>query len=116
MTEPSGSFPARHFTVQSLARYWGVSPSHIYNLIHVGAIRYLRIGKAIRIPALSVKEYEEAACRVTTISTNLNNDLTAFGISVGTMVHQKPQALNAYQRGQQTASKQKNSAHSTSQE
>lgn len=48
MTEPSGSFPARHFTVQSLATHWEVSPSHIYNLIHSGAIRYLRIGNGGR--------------------------------------------------------------------
>ncbi len=50
MNDQTGTaMPARHFTVQSLAAYWGVSPSHIYNLIHSNALRHMRIGKAIRI-------------------------------------------------------------------
>ena len=57
MSDKPGSFPARHFTVQSLAAYWEVSPSHIYNLIHSNALRHMRIGKAIRIPVDLVKEF-----------------------------------------------------------
>jgi len=47
MIDRTGPTPARHFTVQSLAKYWEVSPSHIYNLIHTGTIRFLRIGKFV---------------------------------------------------------------------
>jgi len=60
---PNISFPSRHFTVQSLAAHWEVSPSHIYNLIHSNTLRHMRIGKAIRIPIHFVKEYEENACQ-----------------------------------------------------
>ncbi|NCC03551.1 MAG: DNA-binding protein [Proteobacteria bacterium] len=118
MTITSGpSGPARHFTVQSLARYWGVSPSHIYNLIHTGAIRYLRIGKAIRVPVLSVKEYEEAACRQTMTSSDCGSTTMATGMSSGQQAKQTipiPGARSAYLQGQQTAKKPSNSAPNTS--
>ncbi|MDD2325132.1 MAG: helix-turn-helix domain-containing protein [Alphaproteobacteria bacterium] len=108
--------PARHFTVQSLADYWGVSPSHIYNLIRSNALRHMRIGKSIRIPTIFVTEYEEQSCQLTMISTNLINAQTESGTFVGTTQRQISPALNAYQRGQQTAAKQKDSARSTLQE
>jgi excisionase family DNA binding protein len=116
MDDQPVAIPARHFTVQSLAAYWGVSPSHIYNLIHSNALRHMRIGKAIRIPSIFVKEFQEAACQLTTISTNLNNAQMGSGTFAGTTQPQKPSALNAYQRGQQTAAKQNNSALNTSRE
>jgi len=53
----------RHFTVSALAKRWSVSKNHIYGLIGRNEIRHLRIGTAIRIPAIFVKEYEEAACQ-----------------------------------------------------
>ena len=59
MDDQPVAMPARHFTVQSLAAYWGVSPSHIYNLIHSNALRHMRIGKAIRIPSIFVKKFQE---------------------------------------------------------
>ena len=119
MSETQGVAPPRHFTVQTLARYWGVSPSHIYNLIHSNAIRHMRIGKAIRIPSIFVKEFEEAACQITTISTVSGNTRTVTGMSSGQQT--KPmnsitEARNAYQLGQQTAEKQSNFEPNTSRE
>lgn len=111
--KPVAVMPARHFTVQSLAAYWGVSPSHIYNLIHSNALRHMRIGKAIRIPQNIVKEFQEAACLTATISTSSNSAQIASGTFAGMIQRQPPLALNAYQRGQQTAVKQKDSEHNT---
>jgi excisionase family DNA binding protein len=113
------AMPARHFTVQSLAAYWGVSPSHIYNLIHSNALRHMRIGKAIRIPQLIVKEFEEqASCLTKPIFTASGSTTMALGTSYG---HQKMERKHreeqsAYLRGQQTAKKPSNSAPNTSQD
>ncbi|MCL2468902.1 MAG: excisionase family DNA-binding protein [Alphaproteobacteria bacterium] len=111
--------PARHFTVQSLAKYWGVSTSHIYNLIHSGSIRYMRIGKAIRIPTDFIKEYEEAAC-LTTIFTAYGNTITdtgtSFGVTVPQMRTSTTEEQSAYQRGQRIARQQNNSALNSSQD
>jgi excisionase family DNA binding protein len=116
--KPPILMPARHFTVQSLAAYWGVSPSHIYNLIHSNSLRHMRIGKAIRIPATIVKEFEETACQLTTTSTVYGNTITELGTSFG---HQKMEkkyreGQNAYQRGLQIAEKRNNTAPNLSQD
>ncbi len=108
--------PAKHFTVQSLAAYWGVSPSHIYNLIHSNSLRHMRIGTAIRIPAIIVKEFEETACQLTTTSTVYGNTITELGTSSG---HQKMEKKHrgeqsAYQRGHQIAAQRNNIAPNSS--
>ena len=118
MSETQGVAPPRHFTVQTLARYWGVSPSHIYNLIHSNAIRHMRIGKAIRIPSIFVKEFEEAACQTSVISTVSGSTTTELGTLSGLQRLEKKRqgALSAYQQGVQTAARQNNIAPNSSQD
>jgi excisionase family DNA binding protein len=118
MSIEPGLCPARHFTVQTLAKYWGVSPSHIYNLIHSNAIRYLRIGKAIRIPNNFVKEYEEKACQGKT-NTDYGNTQTEPFMSYGQSRTPPPRQAfrqNAFQRGQQIGAPQNNIAPSSLQD
>ena len=115
--QPVVAMPARHFTVQSLAAYWGVSPSHIYNLIHSNALRHMRIGKAIRIPQNIVKEFEEqASCLTKPIFTASGSTTMELGTSYG---HQKMdkkhrEEQSAYQRGLRIAAQQNNTAPNTS--
>jgi excisionase family DNA binding protein len=120
MNDQTGTtLPARHFTVQSLAAYWGVSPSHIYNLIHSNALRHMRIGKAIRIPTIFIKEYEETSCQTAMTFTVSGNTTMELGTLSG---HQKPKrkqtlaGQNAYQRGLQIAEKRNNTAPNLSQD
>jgi excisionase family DNA binding protein len=113
--------PARHFTVQSLATYWGVSPSHIYNLIHSNALRHLRIGKAIRIPAIIVKEFEETACQITQRNTDFGNTPTEPSMSYGTTASKYPRASStrkqgAFQQGQRIGKPLNNTAPNSSQD
>ena len=112
------AMPARHFTVQSLAAYWGVSPSHIYNLIHSNALRHMRIGKAIRIPTIFIKEYEEQSCQELKNYTDSGSTTTVPSISSGmnaSNCHQGANTLRqgAFQRGQQIGNKPNNSGHSS---
>ena len=119
MSEKHGAFPARHFTVQTLAEHWDVSPSHIYNLINNNSLRHMRIGKAIRIPVIFVTEFEEAACQTTRIFTDYGSTITGIGTSsgqAGPKVNGPLGVRDGYQRGQQTAEKQNNSAPNTSQD
>jgi excisionase family DNA binding protein len=109
--------PARHFTVQSLATYWGVSPSHIYNLIHSNALRHMRIGKAIRIPANFIKEFEEQSCQIATTFTAYGSTITERGTSSGLQKTEKIQThgeQSAYQRGLQIAAQRSNTAPNSS--
>ncbi|MDE1902137.1 MAG: helix-turn-helix domain-containing protein [Alphaproteobacteria bacterium] len=111
--------PARHFTVQSLATYWGVSPSHIYNLIHSNALRHMRIGKSIRIPQNIVKEFEEAACLLTKRNTDSGSIQTEPSISSGrnAMLQPKPGCKpNAFRQGQRIGKQQNNTALNSSQD
>ena len=118
MEPPIDGLPDRHFTVKSLAAYWGVSTSHIYNLIHSDVLRHMRIGDSIRIPKVFVKEFEEGACQTKTIFISSNNEKMESGISVGTMPtpagRGSKQAGDAFQRGRATAAKQNNSGRNTS--
>jgi excisionase family DNA binding protein len=119
MSNIEGSYPARHFTVQTLAKYWGVSPSHIYNLIHSNALQHLRIGKAIRIPAIFIKEFEEAACQITKKNIDSGNMPTAPSMLSGQ--NKPPQARlgcrqNGFQRGQQIGQPLSNTAPNSSQD
>lgn len=96
--------PPRHFTVQTLAARWEVSPSHIYNLLHSNALPHLRIGKAIRIPIHFVKEFEDAACQKTTTFINSGNIQTDFGTSPGQNL---PTPLLASARGHPASQRQR---------
>jgi len=114
--KPVTALPARHFTVQSLAAYWGVSPSHIYNLIHTNALRHMRIGKAIRIPTIFIKEYEEQSCQTNSISTASGNTTTELGTSFGRQKMKKRHqgGQSAYQRGLQIAAQRSSTALNSS--
>ncbi len=47
------------YSVQTLAREWGCSESHVRNLISSGDLRSFRLGgKLLRIRAAAVEEYE----------------------------------------------------------
>lgn len=46
------------FTVTELAERWKCSDQHIYNLVKSGALRCIRLGKLIRIPAQAVEKFE----------------------------------------------------------
>src|SRR5665213_2968487 len=50
-------------SVAQLARTWGVSRQHVYNLIDKGDLRVLRIGSLIRIRPEDVEEYEGRQCQ-----------------------------------------------------
>jgi excisionase family DNA binding protein len=117
MSNSEDSYPARNFTVQTLAKYWGVSPSHIYNLIHNNALRHMRIGKAIRIPALFIKEFEEAACQIT--KKNIDSGNMPMEPSTLSGQNKPPQARlgcrqNGFQRGQQIGQPLSNTEPSSS--
>ena len=47
----------RALTVEEVAALLGIGRSSTYRLVRTGAIRYLRIGKLIRIPTDAVDEY-----------------------------------------------------------
>jgi excisionase family DNA binding protein len=117
--QPVAAMPARHFTVQSLAAYWGVSPSHIYNLIHSNALRHMRIGKAIRIPNHFIKEFEEAACLLTKRNTDFGSIQTEPFTSSGQNAIRQPKQgcrQNAFQQGQQIGKQQNNTVPNSSQD
>jgi len=119
MDDQPVAMPARHFTVQSLAAYWGVSPSHIYNLIHSNALRHMRIGKAIRIPNHFIKEFEEAACLLTKRNIDSGSTQTEQSTSFGqnkTPPAQLGCRQNAFQRGQQIGRQPNNTAPNSSQD
>jgi excisionase family DNA binding protein len=110
------STPPRHFTVQSLAAYWGVSPSHIYNLVHSNALRHMRIGSSIRIPAIIVKEFEEAACQLTRRNIVSGSIATEQSMSSGQTQTQQPKQgcrQNAFQQGQRIGLPPKNTERSS---
>ncbi|MBV8648459.1 MAG: helix-turn-helix domain-containing protein [Paludibacterium sp.] len=121
MSDNPGSSPARHFTVHTLAAYWGVSPSHIYNLVHSNALRHLRIGKAIRIPEIFIKEFEEAACQEAMKNTDFGRNQTASFISSGTSelkLHpaNSTHKQDAFQQGQRIGTLPSSSAPNSSQD
>ncbi len=121
MSSDSISPPARHFTVQTLARHWEVSPSHIYNLVHSNALRHLRIGTAIRIPIDFVKEFEEAACQISKRNIGFGNIQTEQSTLYGQSAPKPGLARSngkqdAFQRGQQTGKMQNNSERNSSQD
>lgn len=119
MTKPPDFMPARHFTVQSLAAYWGVSPSHIYNLIHSNALRHMRIGKAIRIPNYFIKEFEETAYQLTKrniVSGNMTMEQSTSSGQNKTPPRTLGCRQNAFQQGQQIGHLPSNTAPNLSQD
>jgi len=49
------------FSVASLAKRWGCSPGHIYNMIRKGQLQAFQIGKLHRIRAEEVQRIEAAS-------------------------------------------------------
>ena len=45
----------KYVTVKALADAWGVSHQHVYNLIWQGQIKFIRVGRAYRIPTQVLK-------------------------------------------------------------
>ena len=52
--------PQRFFRVQDCAKEIGISRSMAYELVKSGAIRSVRIGGALRIPAPAIDEFVDA--------------------------------------------------------
>lgn len=52
MTEPAA------YSVQTLAKRWGCSRTHIYTRIRGGELRHFRFGTLIRIPRVEVERIE----------------------------------------------------------
>lgn len=49
-------------TVAQLQDYLKIGRKAAYDLIHIGAIKHLKIGRTIRIPKRFVLEYIESSC------------------------------------------------------
>ncbi|WP_422073983.1 excisionase family DNA-binding protein [Tranquillimonas rosea] len=51
--------PARPYTPDTLAAYWGCSAETVRQLYKSGSLRGFRVGRMIRIPKDAVEDYEQ---------------------------------------------------------
>ncbi|WP_363311545.1 excisionase family DNA-binding protein [uncultured Devosia sp.] len=52
----------RPYTPETLADRWGCSSQHVRDLVGNGRLKAFRVGRLIRIPAATVREFECPKC------------------------------------------------------
>ena len=85
-------------SVAQLAKTWGVSRQHVYNLIDGGDLHAIRIGSLIRIRPEDVEEYENRQCLVQNQSAQLTRSPNAATIT--TSNGGRTGALTGFRAGQ----------------
>ena len=49
----------KNYKVSEVAKHWGCSLVHVYTACDRGELRHFRLGRAIRIPASAIAEYQQ---------------------------------------------------------